>query len=51
VNFIDKLLYRYLLTKGDALGRKAKKPAGVLGGIFAVTIIGFEPIWGRIPMD
>lgn len=29
--FIDELLYRYLLTKGDALGGKARNLAGVLG--------------------
>lgn len=30
-NFIDELIYRYLLTKGDALGGKARNLAGVLG--------------------
>lgn len=30
-NFIDELVYRYLLTKGDALGGKARNLAGVLG--------------------
>jgi len=30
-NFIDELIYRYLLTKGDALGGKAKNLAGLLG--------------------
>jgi hypothetical protein len=30
-DFIDELVYRYLLTKGDALGRKARNLAGVLG--------------------
>ncbi len=29
--FIDELVYRYLLTKGDALGGKARNLAGVLG--------------------
>ncbi len=29
--FIDELVYRYLLTKGDALGGKAKNLAGTLG--------------------
>lgn len=31
VNFIDELVYRYLLTKGDALGGKARNLAGALG--------------------
>jgi len=31
VNFIDELVYRYLLTKGDALGGKARNLAGSLG--------------------
>lgn len=30
-NFIDELVYRYLLTKGDALGGKARNLAGLLG--------------------
>ena len=30
-NFIDELIYRYLLTKGDALGGKARNLAGSLG--------------------
>ena len=30
-NFIDELIYRYLLTRGDALGGKARNLAGVLG--------------------
>ena len=30
-NFIDELVYRYLLTKGDALGGRARNLAGVLG--------------------
>ena len=30
-NFVDELVYRYLLTKGDALGGKARNLAGVLG--------------------
>lgn len=30
-NFIDELEYRYLLTKGDALGGKARNLAGTLG--------------------
>lgn len=30
-NFVDELIYRYLLTKGDALGGKARNLAGVLG--------------------
>lgn len=30
-NFIDELVYRYLLTKGDALGGKARNLAGTLG--------------------
>ena len=29
--FIDELVYRYLLTKGDALGGKARNLAGILG--------------------
>lgn len=29
--FVDELVYRYLLTKGDALGGKARNLAGVLG--------------------
>lgn len=31
VNFGDELVYRYLLTKGDALGGKARNLAGSLG--------------------
>jgi len=31
INFIDELVYRYLLTKGDALGGKARNLAGTLG--------------------
>jgi len=30
-NFIDELVYRYLLTRGDALGGKARNLAGSLG--------------------
>jgi type II restriction enzyme len=30
-NFIDELVYRYLLTKGDALGGRARNLAGSLG--------------------
>ncbi len=30
-DFVDELIYRYLLTKGDALGGKARNLAGVLG--------------------
>lgn len=30
-NFIDELIYRYLLTRGDALGGKARNLAGSLG--------------------
>ena len=30
-HFIDELVYRYLLTKGDALGGKARNLAGALG--------------------
>lgn len=30
-SFVDELVYRYLLTKGDALGGKARNLAGVLG--------------------
>ena len=30
-DFADELVYRYLLTKGDALGGKARNLAGVLG--------------------
>lgn len=30
-NFIDELVYRYLLTKGDALGGRARNLAGTLG--------------------
>lgn len=30
-NFVDELVYRYLLTKGDALGGKARNLAGSLG--------------------
>jgi hypothetical protein len=30
-DFIDELVYRYLLTKGDALGGKARNLAGTLG--------------------
>lgn len=29
--FVDELVYRYLLTKGDALGGKARNLAGILG--------------------
>lgn len=31
VGFIDELVYRYLLTKGDALGGKARNLAGSIG--------------------
>jgi hypothetical protein len=31
INFIDELVYRYLLTKGDALGGRARNLAGSLG--------------------
>ncbi|MCU0346684.1 MAG: type II restriction endonuclease, partial [Saprospiraceae bacterium] len=30
-SFVDELVYRYLLTKGDALGGKARNLAGTLG--------------------
>jgi hypothetical protein len=30
-DFVDELIYRYLLTKGDALGGKARNLAGTLG--------------------
>lgn len=30
-NFVDELVFRYLLTKGDALGGKARNLAGLLG--------------------
>jgi len=30
-HFVDELVYRYLLTKGDALGGKARNLAGTLG--------------------
>ena len=30
-NFVDELVYRYLLIKGDALGGKARNLAGLLG--------------------
>lgn len=30
-NFVDELVFRYLLTKGDALGGKARNLAGALG--------------------
>lgn len=30
-NFTDELIYRYLITKGDALGGKARNLAGTLG--------------------
>lgn len=30
-DFVDELVYRYLLTKGDALGGQARNLAGVLG--------------------
>lgn len=30
-NFIDELVYRYLLIKGDALGGKARNLAGIIG--------------------
>lgn len=30
-DFVDELVYRYLLTKGDALGGKARNLAGTLG--------------------
>ncbi len=30
-NFVDELIYRYLLTRGDTLGGKARNLAGMLG--------------------
>ena len=50
-NFIDELIYRYLLTKGDALGGKARNLAGSLGeqkflrsliSIFNITGINYK---------
>ena len=49
--FVDELVYRYLLTKGDALGGKARNLAGILGerkflrsmiSVFAVSGIQFQ---------
>ena len=51
-DFADELVYRYLLTKGDALGGKARNLAGVLGErkflrslISVFTIAGIEIFW------
>lgn len=51
-NFVDELVYRYLLTKGDALGGKARNLAGYLGErkflrslLSAFNIAGIEFIW------
>ena len=50
-NFVDELVYRYLLTKGDALGGKARNLAGALGerkflrsmiSVFALSGIQFQ---------
>ena len=51
-SFIDELVYRYLLTKGDALGGKARNLAGSLGErkflrsiISVLNIAGIEYQW------
>ena len=51
-DFADELVYRYLLTKGDALGGKARNLAGVLGErkflrslISVFKIAGIELFW------
>ena len=50
--FIDELVYRYLLTKGDALGGKARNLAGTLGErkflrtlVSVFNIAGVEYLW------
>lgn len=46
-SFIDELVYRYLLTKGDALGGKARNLAGSLGERkFLRSLISFFNITG-----
>ena len=46
-SFIDELVYRYLLTKGDALGGKARNLAGSLGEKkFLRSLISFFNIAG-----
>jgi hypothetical protein len=51
-SFIDELVYRYLLTKGDALGGKARNLAGSLGErkflrsiLSVLNIAGIEYQW------
>jgi type II restriction enzyme len=51
-DFADELVYRYLLTKGDTLGGKARNLAGVLGerkflrSLMSVfKIAGIEALW------
>lgn len=51
-DFVDELVYRYLLTKGDALGGKARNLAGVLGErkmlrtlISILNLAGMEYVW------
>lgn len=52
VNFIDELVYRYLLNKGDALGGKARNLAGSLGEkkflrslLSVLNLIGIDYKW------
>ncbi|MGD9563763.1 MAG: AvaI/BsoBI family type II restriction endonuclease [Pyrinomonadaceae bacterium] len=51
-NFADELVYRYLLTKGDALGGSARNLAGALGDrkflrflISVLSLAGIEYSW------
>jgi hypothetical protein len=65
-NFVDELVYRYLLTKGDALGGKARNLAGVLAerkflrsllSVFNLSGIGYKwkddetSVWLPKPQD
>jgi type II restriction enzyme len=65
-NFIDELVYRYLLTKGDALGGRSRNLAGLLGerkflrsllSVFNLTGVDYQwkdndaNIWLEKPID
>jgi len=48
-NFIDELIYRFLLTRGDSLGGRMRNLAGALGEKkFSRTLISTLKIHGRI---
>jgi hypothetical protein len=57
-NFVDELVYRYLLTKGDTLGGKVRNLADTLGErkflrtlISVLNISGLDYIWKDIETD